>query len=152
MLVTTHQRAIDKVKELRMKRSSLSCLGVLTTLACRGKTKRTWLECSGSNFGLYILLQCLYIYILDLQSKISVTIATSPARCRDERGNCYRTGGNISHLWVKDKSQVQLWNGSKAEIKRAVLWIAKKFSWWVSANESCTAWKREAVFRHKTLL
>ena len=73
-------------------------LGVLATLACREKTKRTWLEFSGGDFGLYILLQCLYMCILDLQSKIRVTIATGPAKCRDKRGNCYRTGGNMSHL------------------------------------------------------
>ena len=41
---------------------------------------------------------CTYMYILDIQSKISVTIATGPARCRDKRGNCYRIGGNMSHL------------------------------------------------------
>ena len=35
--------------------------------------------------------------ILDLQSKIRVTIATGPAKCRDKRGNCYRTGSNMSH-------------------------------------------------------
>ena len=53
-------------------------LGVLTALACRGKTKRTWLEFSGSNFGLYILLRCLYMCTLDLQSKIRVTICYGP--------------------------------------------------------------------------
>ena len=34
---------------------------------------------------------------LDLQSKIRVTIATGPAKHRDKRGNCYRTGSSISH-------------------------------------------------------
>ena len=74
-------------------------LGVLATLACREKTKRTWLEFSGGDFGLYILLQCLYRYMctLDLWSKIRVTIATGPAKCRDKRGNCYRTGSNMSY-------------------------------------------------------
>ena len=91
------------------------------------------------------------MYILDLQSKISITIATGSARHRDKRGNCYRTSGNMSRLWVKNKGQVQPWNGSKAEIKRAMLEIAKRFSWWVSVNELCTVCKREAVFRHKAL-
>ena len=44
-----------------------------------------------------MLLQCLYIYILDLQSQIRGSIATGPAKCRDKRENCYRTSTNVSH-------------------------------------------------------
>ena len=28
---------------------------------------------------------------------VRVTIATGPAKCRDKRGNCYRTSASVSH-------------------------------------------------------
>ena len=44
------------------------------------------------------------MYILDLQSKIRVTIATGPAKHRDKRGICYRTSASVSH------SKLEIWD------------------------------------------
>ena len=76
---------------------------------------------SGSNFGLYILLQCLYMYTLDLQSWIRVTIATGLTRYRDKREKCYRASSNRSYYEseIRDKHSYEM--EARQRLKRAVL-------------------------------
>ena len=58
-----------------------------------------------------------------------MTIATGPAKHRDKRGNCYRTDSNTYESFrVRDKGCAQPWNGSKAEINKAVPWVGKMFN------------------------
>ena len=111
-------------KRVTVERVESILLGILTTLACRGKTKRTWLEFSGGNFGLYILLQCLYMCILDLWSKIRVTIATGLVKYGDKRGKCYRASSNMSHS--ESEIRVRHSHGMEARWKLRGLCIDRK--------------------------